>query len=226
MPPPSCLTPSRCLEGSTHQIQYPGPKRTGPVRRAGGCEGTEKPEKVSHGGRSVLAGNDSGGMVRRRKGSNAYLLSKRGRFRTARAQRGHSAHHHGVHHGNTPCTPPPYRSVHDPVKTASGVRNAGPWDPWLPAVENTRTVCPQRVTSSATWARDGIPHNPITTCCHGQHSARSPSRTKCFTQAQHHLPCAWYRAADTRACPKLDKGLWRPGARAPSWEVPSQICAF
>ena len=25
-------------------------------------------------------------------------------------------------------TPPPYRSVHDPFKTASGVR--GPWDPW------------------------------------------------------------------------------------------------
>ena len=27
-----------------------------------------------------------------------------------------------------PGTTPPYRSVHDPFKTASGVRNSGPWD--------------------------------------------------------------------------------------------------
>jgi len=43
---------------------------------------------------------------------------------------------------------PTYRSVHDPFKTASGVHNSGPWDPWLPAVENSRLftqrmVCPQ-----------------------------------------------------------------------------------
>ena len=46
------------------------------------------------------------------------------------------------------CKTPPYRSVHDPFKTASGVHNSGPWDPWLPAVENSRLftqrmVCPQ-----------------------------------------------------------------------------------
>ena len=35
-------------------------------------------------------------------------------------------------------TTPPYRSVHDPFKTASGVQNAGPWDPWLPGVKNGR----------------------------------------------------------------------------------------
>ena len=40
-------------------------------------------------------------------------------------------------HKATPCKPPPYRSVHDPFKTASGVQNSGPWDPWLP-VENSR----------------------------------------------------------------------------------------
>ena len=48
-----------------------------------------------------------------------------------------------------PCKPPPYRSVHDPFKTASGggVQNSGPWDPWLPVVESSllfaqRTVRP------------------------------------------------------------------------------------
>ena len=38
------------------------------------------------------------------------------------------------HPGKTPT----YRSVHDPFKTASGVQNSGPWDPWLLAVENSR----------------------------------------------------------------------------------------
>ena len=28
--------------------------------------------------------------------------------------------------------------MHDPFKTASGVQNPGPWDPWLPVVENSR----------------------------------------------------------------------------------------
>ena len=59
---------------------------------------------------------------------------REGHFRTARAQRqllrclsrGH------------PCKPPTYRSVHDQFKTASGVQNSGPWDPWLPVVERTR----------------------------------------------------------------------------------------
>ena len=35
------------------------------------------------------------------------------------AQRGQSANYYAVHPGNTPCKPPPYRSVHDPFKTAS-----------------------------------------------------------------------------------------------------------
>ena len=64
-------------------------------------------------------------------------------------QRRHSASHYGVYPGNTPCTPPPYRSVRDPFKIASGVQSAGPWAPWLPAVENSRlfaqrTVRPHR----------------------------------------------------------------------------------
>ena len=44
-----------------------------------------------------------------------------------------------------PCKPPPYRGMHDPFQTASGVQHSGPWDPWLPAVENSfRTVFAQR----------------------------------------------------------------------------------
>ena len=57
---------------------------------------------------------------------------KRGRFRTARAQRQSLRCSFQEH----PCKPPPYRSVHDPVKT--GVQSSGPWDPWLPVVENSR----------------------------------------------------------------------------------------
>ena len=30
----------------------------------------------------------------------------------------------------TPLKTTPYRSVHDLFKTASGVQNSGPWDPW------------------------------------------------------------------------------------------------
>ena len=52
-------------------------------------------------------------------------------------QRAHSANHYFVDPGNTPANHP-YRSVRDPFKTASGVQNAGPWDPWLPGVENSR----------------------------------------------------------------------------------------
>ena len=40
--------------------------------------------------------------------------------------------------GKTPANHPPYRRMHDPFKTASGVQNSGPWDPWLPGVENSR----------------------------------------------------------------------------------------
>ena len=40
--------------------------------------------------------------------------------------------------------PPPYRSVHDPFKTAS-VQNSGPWDPWLPGVENSRLFAQRTV---------------------------------------------------------------------------------
>ena len=65
------------------------------------------------------------------------------------AQRGHSANHYGVHPGNTPANHPPYRSVHDPFKTASGVQNSGPWGPWLPAVESSRLFA-QRTHSAGT----------------------------------------------------------------------------
>ena len=53
------------------------------------------------------------------------------------AQRGHSANCYVVYPGNTPENHPPYRSVHDPFKTASGVQSAGPWDPWVLVVENS-----------------------------------------------------------------------------------------
>ena len=43
-----------------------------------------------------------------------------------------------------PCKPPPYGSGHDPFKTASGVQNAGPWDPWLPGVGNSRLFAQHR----------------------------------------------------------------------------------
>ena len=60
----------------------------------------------------------------------------------------HSANCYGVHPGNTPCKPPTHRRMCDPFKTASGVQSSGPWDPWLPAVEDRRlfarhTVRPQ-----------------------------------------------------------------------------------
>ena len=57
-----------------------------------------------------------------------------GRFRTARAQRQLLRCSSREH----PCKPPPYRSVHDPSKIASGVLSSGPWDPWLPVVKNSR----------------------------------------------------------------------------------------
>ena len=44
-----------------------------------------------------------------------------------------------------PCKPPPYRSVHDPFKTASGVQSSGPWDSGLPAVENSRPFAQRTV---------------------------------------------------------------------------------
>ena len=37
-----------------------------------------------------------------------------------------------------PCKPPTHRVMHDQFKTASGVQNSGPWDPWLSGVENSR----------------------------------------------------------------------------------------
>ena len=49
------------------------------------------------------------------------------------AQRGYSARTAPIITLFTPGTPlktTPYRSVHDPFKTASGVQNSRPWDPW------------------------------------------------------------------------------------------------
>ena len=61
---------------------------------------------------------------------------------TARAQRQScrcSSHEHPLQ------TASPHRSVHDPFKTASGVQNPGPWDPWLPGVENSRLFAQRAV---------------------------------------------------------------------------------
>ena len=44
----------------------------------------------------------------------------------------------------TPLTTAPYRTVHDPFKTASGVQNSGPWDPWLLVVETSRLFASAR----------------------------------------------------------------------------------
>ena len=55
------------------------------------------------------------------------------RFRTAQAQRQLLRCLSREH----PCKPPRYRRMHDPFKIASGVQSSGPWDPWLPAVENS-----------------------------------------------------------------------------------------
>ena len=76
----------------------------------------------------------------------------RERFRTARAQRQLLRCLSREH----PCKPPPYRSVHDPFKTASGVRNSGPWDPWLPVAETSRLFA-QRACSArcAPWGLEG-----------------------------------------------------------------------
>ena len=76
-----------------------------------------------------------------------------GHFRTARAQRGHSANYYGVHPGNTPCKPPPYRSTHDPFKTASGMRHSGPWHPWLPLVESSRLFAQRGHSAGTAWAQ-------------------------------------------------------------------------
>ena len=95
-----------------------------------------------------------------------------GRFRTARAQRGHSANHYGVHPGNTPANHPPPEAcmihskqhrgcrIQDPgtrrkhqTKTKNpwctsrgcGVQNSGPWDSWLTVVENSRLFAQRTV---------------------------------------------------------------------------------
>ena len=69
----------------------------------------------------------------------------RGRFRTARAQRQLLRCLPREH----PCKPPPYRSVHDPFKTASGLQTSGPWDPWLPCrLFAQRTVRPLNMAAN------------------------------------------------------------------------------
>ena len=69
------------------------------------------------------------------------------------AQRGHSANYYGVYPGNTPGNQPPDRSMRDPFKTAPGLHNSGPWDPWLPAVENSRLFA-QRGRTARCGPRD------------------------------------------------------------------------
>ena len=57
---------------------------------------------------------------------------EQGCFRGVFGTAPHIVNHYVVYPGNTPCKPPPYRSAHDPFRTALGVRNSGPWDPGLP----------------------------------------------------------------------------------------------
>ena len=60
-----------------------------------------------------------------------------GRFRTARAQRAHSANnYYVVYRGNTPENHPPTEACMIKSKQP-GVQKSGPWDPWLPVVENS-----------------------------------------------------------------------------------------
>ena len=68
-------------------------------------------------------------------------MSLRGQFPTARAQC-RLLHCLSREHF---CTPPPYRGMHDLFKAASGVQTSGPWDPWLPGVENSRLLAQRTV---------------------------------------------------------------------------------
>ena len=100
-----------------------------------------------------------------------------GGFRTARAQSAHSANYYVVYPGNTPENHPPAegcmihskqhrgcriqdpgtRNKHQTKKKNSlvyqqgggRVQNSGPWDPWLPVVENSRLFA-QRAHSMGT----------------------------------------------------------------------------
>ena len=63
------------------------------------------------------------------------------------AQRGHSANYHVVYPGNTPENHPPTEGRMISSKQHRGTQNSGPWDPWLPVVENSRLFA-QRVHSA------------------------------------------------------------------------------
>ena len=77
-----------------------------------------------------------------------------GRFRTARAQHNHSANYYAVYPGNTPENHSSPEACMINSKQ-HGVQNSGPWDPWLPLVENSRLFV-QR-THSALCAPYGGP---------------------------------------------------------------------
>ena len=46
--------------------------------------------------------------------------------------------------------------MHDPFKTASGVQKSGPWDPWLPLVENSRLFAQRGHSGASPKARAAV----------------------------------------------------------------------
>ena len=131
----------------THDAQAPGPGERGTAdARTGGAKSRTRVKGVredtqreggSRAGLRVRGGRAGGsGAARRSTKRSAHArtgyahvqpcAAVGGRFRTAQAQCQISRCSSRAH----PCTPPPYRRMHDPFNTASAVRNSGPWDPW------------------------------------------------------------------------------------------------
>ena len=79
-----------------------------------------------------------------------------------------------------PCKPPPYRSMHDQLKPASGVQNSGPWDPWQASDLKKKSLVYQqggcRVQNSGPWD----PWLPVV------------ENSGLFTQRAHSARCAPY----------------------------------
>ena len=69
------------------------------------------------------------------------------------AQRGHSANYYVVLSRAHPCKPPPYRSVQDQFKTASGVQSSGPWDPCEPSADTQWNFSPELKRNRPTHQR-------------------------------------------------------------------------
>ena len=84
-----------------------------------------------------------------------------GRFRTARAQRGHSANYCGVHPGKSPAHHPSTEACMIPFKTASGVQNSGPWDPWATGGKKQPTFRTARAQRTVRPLTVFAPHRSI-----------------------------------------------------------------